>query len=219
VPSDAPRPLAATDSQRSPASPAPSAHASSDSSVTPAPSAAAPAAFASSAPQAPSASASVGPALASFASLGLPEPTRTVPATFVPPAPVHAYIALGSNIGERASHLRTALAALATTPGLRLLRVSSFHETAPVGGPPGQGPYLNAAALLETTLSPRALLDTLLTIESQAGRTRSVPNAPRTLDLDLLLYSDLAISEPDLQVPHPRMWSRPFVVGPLSECC
>ncbi len=168
-------------------------------------------------------SASANPAdgspLASCASLGLPEPTRTVAATCLPPAPVHAYIALGSNLGDRASHLRFALDALAATPGLRLLRVSSFHETAPVGGPPGQGPYLNAAALLETTLSPRQLLERLLATELLAGRTRSIPNAPRTLDLDLLLYADLAISEPDLQVPHPRMWQRSFVVGPLSECC
>jgi len=168
---------------------------------------------------APRASDSAPAALASFASLGLPEPTRTVPSSFVPPSPVHAYIALGSNLGDRAAHLRFALDSLAATPGLRVLRTSSFHETAPVGGPPGQGPYLNAAALLETTLSPRALLDTLLAIESQAGRTRSIPNAPRTLDLDLLLYSDVAISEPDLHVPHPRMWGRSFVVQPLSECC
>lgn len=158
------------------------------------------------------------PALASFESLGLPAPARTVSANFVPPAPVHAYIALGSNLGDRAAHLRFALTTLAATPGILLLRVSTFHETAPVGGPPGQGPYLNAAALLETSLSPRALLDTLLSIESRAGRTRSVPNAPRTLDLDLLLYADLALSAPDLQVPHPRMWHRSFVVGPLAEC-
>lgn len=156
-------------------------------------------------------------ALASFASLGLPEPTRTVPSSFVPPGPVHAYIALGSNLGPRDANLRFALESLAATPGVRVLRVSSFHETAPVGGPPGQGPYLNAAALLETTLSPRQLLEHLLATELLAGRTRSVPNAPRTLDLDLLLYADLAISEPDLHVPHPRMWGRGFVVGPLGE--
>ncbi len=156
-------------------------------------------------------------ALASFASLGFPELTRTVPSSFIPPSPVHAYIALGSNLGPRDANLRFALEALAATPGVRVLRVSSFHETAPVGGPPGQGPYLNAAALLETSLSPRALLETLLSIESRAGRTRSVPNAPRTLDLDLLLYADLAIAEPDLHVPHPRMWGRSFVVGPIRE--
>lgn len=214
-----------SDPQRPPAPPVASAPAPAAPAVS-APAArvhAAPATSASASPcdSDPSAGASSAPgsALASFASLGLPEPTRTVAATFLPPAPVHAYIALGSNLGDRASHLRTALAALATTPGLRLLRVSSFHETAPVGGPPGQGPYLNAAALLETTLSPRQLLERLLATELLAGRTRSIPNAPRTLDLDLLLYADLAISEPDLQVPHPRMWSRSFVVGPLSECC
>ena len=196
-----------------------------DSSAPDLPQAAAPAAPSSpspsapnSAPASPSLSAPSSPsALASFASLGLPEPTRSVPSSFVPPAPVHAYIALGSNLGPRDANLRFALEALAATPGLRVLRVSSFHETAPVGGPPGQGPYLNAAALLETTLSPRQLLERLLATELLAGRTRSVPNAPRTLDLDLLLYANLAISEPDLHVPHPRMWGRSFVVGPLGE--
>jgi 2-amino-4-hydroxy-6-hydroxymethyldihydropteridine diphosphokinase len=184
-----------------PASPSPSAPNS------------APASPSLSAPSSPSAPA----ALASFASLGLPAPTRSVPSSFVPPGPVHAYIALGSNLGPRDANLRFALEAMAATPGLRVLRVSSFHETAPVGGPPGQGPYLNAAALLETTLSPRQLLERLLATELLAGRTRSIPNAPRTLDLDLLLYADLAISEPDLHVPHPRMWGRSFVVGPLGE--
>ena len=196
-----------------------------DSSAPDLPQAAAPAAPSSpppsapnSAPASPSLSAPSSPsALASFASLGLPEPTRSVPSSFVPPAPVHAYIALGSNLGPRDANLRFALEALAATPGVRVLRVSSFHETAPVGGPPGQGPYLNAAALLETTLSPRQLLERLLATELLAGRTRSVPNAPRTLDLDLLLYANLAISEPDLHVPHPRMWGRGFVVGPLGE--
>lgn len=199
-----------------------------DSSAPDLPPAAAPADPASpsssspnSAPASPSLSAPSSPsapaALASFASLGLPAPTRSVPSSFVPPGPVHAYIALGSNLGPRDANLRFALEALAATPGLRVLRVSSFHETAPVGGPPGQGPYLNAAALLETTISPRQLLERLLATELLAGRTRSIPNAPRTLDLDLLLYADLAISEPDLHVPHPRMWGRGFVVGPLGE--
>lgn len=186
------------------------AHPASPSSSAPN---SAPASPSLSAPSSPSAPAS----LASFASLGLPAPTRSVPSSFVPPGPVHAYIALGSNLGPRDANLRFALESLAATPGLRVLRVSSFHETAPVGGPPGQGPYLNAAALLETTLSPRQLLERLLATELLAGRTRSVPNAPRTLDLDLLLYADLAVSEPDLHVPHPRMWGRSFVVGPLGE--
>lgn len=186
------------------------AHPASPSASSPSSAPASPAPSAASSPSAPA-------ALASFASLGLPEPTRTVPSSFVPPGPVHAYIALGSNLGPRDANLRFALEALAATPGLLILRVSSFHETAPIGGPPGQGPYLNAAALLETTLSPRQLLERLLATELLAGRTRSVPNAPRTLDLDLLLYADLAISEPDLHVPHPRMWGRSFVVGPLIE--
>jgi 2-amino-4-hydroxy-6-hydroxymethyldihydropteridine diphosphokinase len=88
-----------------------------------------------------------------------------------------------------------------------------------VGGPEGQDRYLNAVAELETALSPRALLQRLLAIERRHGRRRTVRHGPRTLDLDLLLYGDRVINEPELTVPHPRMWERPFVMGPLSEIC
>src|SRR5437588_5415059 len=112
--------------------------------------------------------------------------------------PVTAYIALGSNLDDRQGHLDDALQALHTTPSISVLRISSYHETAPVGGPPGQMNYLNAAAQLWTELDPRELLRALLSLEEKHGRVRREPNGPRTLDLDLLLFGDLVLNEPDL---------------------
>ena len=129
------------------------------------------------------------------------------------------YIALGSNLGDRAEHIRSALRELAQEGDIRALACSSLHETEPVGGPPGQGLFLNAAAELDTSLPPRELLVRMQTIEARHGRARTVRNAARTLDLDLLLYRQRVIAEPDLVVPHPRMWERPFVVQPLAEIC
>lgn len=132
-------------------------------------------------------------------------------------AAVRAFVALGSNLGDRAAQLAAAVAGLGATPGVRLLACSSLYETEPVG-PPGQGPYLNAALLLETSLAPRALLARLHELEGAAGRARSgVRNEARTLDLDLLLFGDLCIDEPGLTVPHPRLHERPFVLAPLRE--
>ncbi|MCP3918697.1 MAG: pantoate--beta-alanine ligase [bacterium] len=128
-----------------------------------------------------------------------------------------AAIALGSNLGDREKSLRGALVALERTPGVVVLRRSSWLETAPVGGPPGQGPFLNGAVLLETTLDARALLAELQRIEAKFGRERTVRDAPRTLDLDLLLFADEAIDDPELVVPHPRMEERVFVLEPLAE--
>jgi 2-amino-4-hydroxy-6-hydroxymethyldihydropteridine diphosphokinase len=128
-----------------------------------------------------------------------------------------AYIALGSNLGEREAHLAAALRALRDTAGVRVERVSSWYETRPVGGPPTQGNYLNGAAELSTTLSPEALLAVLLAIETANGRERTVKDGPRTLDLDLLLYDDLVRESPDLILPHPRMHERLFVLEPLAE--
>jgi 3-oxoacyl-[acyl-carrier protein] reductase len=128
-----------------------------------------------------------------------------------------AFLALGSNLGDRAATLRSALDELARTSGVRVVCVSSFHETAPVGGPPGQGAYLNAAAELDTSLDPAELLARILAVEEQFGRVRSEKDAPRTLDLDLLLYDDLVRAEPDPVVPHPRMHEREFVLAPLAE--
>lgn len=130
---------------------------------------------------------------------------------------VTAFIALGGNVGDRKATLDGAIATLRSQPGVSVSKVSAYHETAPVGGPAGQGPYLNAAAQLKTTLSPEELLDLLLLVERQSGRTRTEHHGPRTLDLDLLLYGDLVRLGPDPIVPHPRMHQRTFVLLPLAE--
>ena len=121
-----------------------------------------------------------------------------------------AYIALGSNLGDRAGTILGAVRALNATAGLRVVRLSTFHDTTPVGGPPDQPRFLNAAAELATTLGPEDLLQTLLSVERQFGRVRTEKDGPRTLDLDLLLYNNLARSGPDPIVPHPRMHERRF---------
>jgi 2-amino-4-hydroxy-6-hydroxymethyldihydropteridine diphosphokinase len=123
-------------------------------------------------------------------------------------------IALGGNLGDRHALLARAVDAL--RPFVQSLRVSSFHDTAPVGV--GDQPtFLNGAAVGETTLPPQALLETLLGIERQFGRERPFPGAPRTLDLDLILYADEVIDRPGLVVPHPRFRERRFVLEPLAE--
>jgi 2-amino-4-hydroxy-6-hydroxymethyldihydropteridine diphosphokinase len=131
--------------------------------------------------------------------------------------PVTAYVALGSNLGEREDFLKRALEAMRRQPGLSVERVSSVHETEPLGGPAGQGKYLNAVAELRTDLKAKQLLDALLGIEKSLGRVREQRFGPRTIDLDLLLYGDSVIDTPDLVVPHPRMHERLFVLEPLCE--
>jgi len=128
-----------------------------------------------------------------------------------------ALIGLGSNLGDREAALEGAIAALARTRGLVVQKVSSFHETEPVGGPPGQGMFLNAAAALDTILDPFQLLLVLEEIETRFGRVRAVPWGERTLDLDLLLFGDWIIDTPRLSVPHPRFTTRRFVLEPLVE--
>jgi 2-amino-4-hydroxy-6-hydroxymethyldihydropteridine diphosphokinase len=128
-----------------------------------------------------------------------------------------AHIGLGSNLGDRKAILDGAVAQLRQTPELIVRSVSTYHETKPVGGPAGQGPFLNAAAALETTLDPIALLHRLQEIEADAGRVRTVRWGERTLDLDVLLFGDEIIDRPDLSVPHPRMGVRRFVLVPLEE--
>lgn len=125
-----------------------------------------------------------------------------------------AAIALGSNLGDRASHLAFAVARL--TALLDSLTVSAWHDTAPVGVGP-QPRFLNGAAVGETRLSPRALLEELLAIERARGRQRPQPGAARTLDLDLILYGAEVVNEPGLVVPHPRFRERRFVLAPLVE--
>lgn len=125
-----------------------------------------------------------------------------------------AAIGLGSNLGDRAAHIASAVGALAEL-GV-LVRVSSLYETAPIGGP-DQGPYLNAVVVIVTELSPRELLNSCLEIELEAGRERVERWGPRTLDLDLLLYGGQRIEEDGLNIPHPRMIERRFVLDPLLE--
>lgn len=133
------------------------------------------------------------------------------------PSP-RTFIALGSNLGDRRATIDSALTALATTPGVAVVRRSRLIETAPVG-PPGQGRYLNGAAELRTDLAPRAILDVMLGIEARHGRERrgATVNGPRTIDLDLLLHGDSVIEDPGLRLPHPRMHERRFVLEPLAE--
>jgi len=131
---------------------------------------------------------------------------------------MRAYIGLGSNLGDREETLRGALERLGATPGVEVVGVSSLRETDPVGPVVDQPRFLNGAAALDTSLSARALLELLLEIESEFGRVRvGPPGGPRTLDLDLLLYGEERIDEPGLQVPHPRLHERPFVLEPLGE--
>lgn len=127
-----------------------------------------------------------------------------------------AYIALGANLGEPLATLRAALAALTNIPATRLIAVSSLYRTAPVGLR-NQPDFINAVAATETELGAHALLDALFDIESLFGRSRSIPNAPRTLDLDLLMHGDSAFDDSHLTLPHPRMHLRAFVLVPLLE--
>nr|WP_225863964.1 2-amino-4-hydroxy-6-hydroxymethyldihydropteridine diphosphokinase [Ideonella benzenivorans] len=128
---------------------------------------------------------------------------------------VQACIGLGANLGDPAQTLRQALAALDTLPGSRLLAQSSLYRTAPVEA---SGPdYVNAVAVLETGLGAEQLLRQLQRLEQAAGRERPYRNAPRTLDLDLLLYGDRVQDDPVLTLPHPRMHLRAFVLVPLAE--
>ena len=127
-----------------------------------------------------------------------------------------AHVALGANLDDPVAQVRRALDALTALPGVRLLRASSLYRTAPVGIH-GQPDFINAVAALETALAPEALLDALFTIEAAFGRRRDYHHAPRTLDLDLLLYDDRIIDTPTLSVPHPRMHLRAFVLAPLLE--
>ena len=127
-----------------------------------------------------------------------------------------AYVALGANLADPVEQLRGALVALSRLAESCLLRASSLYRTAPVGIH-GQPDFINAVAALETSLSPQDLLSALFVIEAQFGRRRDFFRAPRTLDLDLLLFDDLILDSPALQLPHPRMHLRAFVVAPLLE--
>ncbi len=127
-----------------------------------------------------------------------------------------AYVALGANLADPTTQVRAALTALTELPQSRLLRASSLYRTAPVGIA-HQPDFINAVAALETTLSPHELLAALFAIEAAFGRRRDYHHAPRTLDLDLLLYDEQVIDSPHLTLPHPRLHLRAFVIAPLLE--
>jgi 2-amino-4-hydroxy-6-hydroxymethyldihydropteridine diphosphokinase len=125
-------------------------------------------------------------------------------------------VALGSNLEQPEAQVLRGFDEIAALPRTELLARSSLHRTAPVGYA-DQPDFVNACALVETGLAPRALLDALLAIEQRHGRVRAIPNGPRTLDLDIVIYGDRVIEEPGLQVPHPRAHERAFVLEPLLE--
>jgi len=133
------------------------------------------------------------------------------------PLPILAYIALGSNLGEREKNIQTAITRLNETNGVTVVQVSSLFDNPAVGGPANSPNFLNAAARIETTLSATALLHRLLDIEQSLGRQRREKWEPRLIDLDLLLYSDQIIDTPELKVPHLLMHQRRFVLQPLAE--
>jgi 2-amino-4-hydroxy-6-hydroxymethyldihydropteridine diphosphokinase len=127
-----------------------------------------------------------------------------------------AFIALGSNLQDPAAQVSSALREIAELPGTRLLRHSSLYRTAPVGYD-NQPDFINAAAEVSTTQQPLALLRALLALEARHGRKRPFANAPRVLDLDLLIYDDQVMQTPELTLPHPRLHERGFVLFPLAE--
>jgi 2-amino-4-hydroxy-6-hydroxymethyldihydropteridine diphosphokinase len=129
-----------------------------------------------------------------------------------PRSPVRAFLALGSNLGDRRAHLAAAVARIPD-----IVAVSQLYETDPVGGPPGQGAYLNCVVELRTTRTPRELLAEAQAAEGAARRVRVERWGPRTLDVDVLLVGEEKVDEPDLVVPHPRMWERGFVLVPLAD--
>ncbi len=130
--------------------------------------------------------------------------------------PEWAFVALGSNLGDRAAYLAFARERLAGLPKTRLIAQSAVEETEPVGPIP-QGPFLNQMVLLQTELNPRELLEACLAIERAAGRERRVKWGPRTLDIDIVRYGELTLREPGLSLPHPELENRPFWQRELAE--
>jgi 2-amino-4-hydroxy-6-hydroxymethyldihydropteridine diphosphokinase len=126
-----------------------------------------------------------------------------------------AFLALGSNLGDRLEFLRAAVRKLDSTPGIDVVRSSRVYETEPVGPP--QPPYLNAVIEAVTTLTPRELLEAARGVEDSLGRVRAERWGPRTIDVDILVYDEQTVVEPDLEIPHPRMHERGFVLVPLGE--
>lgn len=131
--------------------------------------------------------------------------------------PLRAYIGIGSNLDDPVTQVRWALQSLHVLPASRCVAQSPLYRTVPVGGPPDQPDYINAAAALDTTLPPDELLMILQELEAARGRVRSLRWGPRTLDLDLLLYDRITRADPRLTLPHPRLHERAFVLYPLYD--
>jgi len=127
------------------------------------------------------------------------------------------FLGIGSNLGNRRGNIRVALKKIAGLKGTKLIKLSRVRETKPVGGPKGQGKFLNAALKIKTRLLPLSLLKELKKIEKQLGRKKTVRWGPRTIDLDILLYEDKIIQAEKLTIPHPRLMERDFVLKPLLE--
>ncbi|MCK4660630.1 MAG: 2-amino-4-hydroxy-6-hydroxymethyldihydropteridine diphosphokinase [Phycisphaerae bacterium] len=128
-----------------------------------------------------------------------------------------AYLALGANLGDRLHTMVAAADRIDQIPETRVVAYSNLYETKPVGGPPGQPAYLNAVVRIETRRRPHDLLGHCLRIEAELGRRRNVPNSPRTIDIDVLLYDDVVLETSTLIVPHPRLHLRGFVLCPLMD--
>ncbi len=127
------------------------------------------------------------------------------------------FLGVGSNLGDRSEYIQRALSELKQNRDIQFVQSSEMYETDPVGGPDGQGKYLNVVWQLETQLSPDNLLSNLLRVEQALGRERSEKNSPRTIDLDILFYDDQILNTPSLKIPHPRLHERAFVLKPLCD--
>ena len=135
----------------------------------------------------------------------------------VGPGMARCLLGFGANLGDRRKTLERSVDVLRGEENVQVIAVSRWHRSQPMGGPAGQGEFLNGVVVVETILDPHALLLVVGQIEDQFGRTRGVRWAARTLDIDLLLYDGQIIKSPDLEIPHPRMHLRPFVLGPATE--
>ena len=130
---------------------------------------------------------------------------------------VTCYLGIGSNLGNRRKNIKLAIQKISALKDTEVIKSSRMIETEPVGGPVGQGKFLNAALKIRTSLSPLILLKKLKSIEKQLGREKTVRNGPRAIDLDILFYGDRIINSKNLTIPHPRVFEREFVIKPLLE--
>ncbi len=127
------------------------------------------------------------------------------------------YLGIGSNFGDRRKYIRAAIQKIKELKDTKVIKVSRLYETRPVGGPAGQGKFLNAALKIKTAIPPLAFLKEIKKIEKRLGRVKTVRFGPRSIDLDILFYGNSVISRPKLKVPHPRVFQREFVMQPLLE--